>query len=204
MKNLIIIKDVLPVTYWREIKDLVSDIDFPWVYSPEVSVDVKDNPFKQNPEIVSSCGFTHSLFAEGEESSSNWNLIKPMIYIMAHKSGVAALTKSVITYRCKANLQTQLNGSTKENFNMPHIDPANFNKEGENWIFLYYLHDCDGETFIFNETAEDGLPEKLTVRKRVMPKANTGILFRDNIFHASSNPIHYKRRMNLNFNLLVA
>jgi len=203
MKNLIVIKDVLPTPYWREINDLVSHPDFPWVYSPEVSVDVKENPFKQNPEIVGSCGFTHAIFAEGEKESPNWGLIKPMIYIMAHKSGVSALTKSVTTYRCKANLQTQLNGSTKENHNMPHIDPAHFNKEGENWIFLYYLHDCDGETFIFNETAEDGLPEKLTIRKRIMPKANTGILFRDNIFHASSNPIHYKRRMNFNFNLLV-
>lgn len=203
MKNLIIIKDVLPTAYWREIKNLISHPDYPWVYTPEVSLDVKENPFKQNPEVVGSCGFTHALFVENGEVSPDWNLIKPMIYIMAHKSGVAALTKSVETYRCKANLQTQLNGSTKENFNMPHIDPAHFNKEGENWIFLYYLHDCDGETFIFNETAEEGLPEKLTIRKRIMPKANTGILFRDNIFHASSNPIHDKRRMNLNFNLLV-
>lgn len=203
MKNLIIIKDVLPTAYWREIENLVSNPDFSWLYSPEVSVDVKENPFKQNPEIVSSCGFTHTFFVEDGEVSTDWNLIKPMIYIMAHKSGVSVLTKSVVTYRCKANLQTQLNGSSKENYNMPHIDPAHFNKKGDNWIFLYYLHDCDGETFIFNETAEDGLPEKLTIRKRIMPKANTGILFRDNIFHASSNPIHNKRRMNLNFNLLL-
>lgn len=202
MKNLIIIKDVLPTSYWQDVYKFCSHADFPWVYSPEISIDVKDNPFKQNPEIVSSCGFTHAMYADGK-ASPHWNLIKPMIYIMAQKSGVQALQKSVTTYRCKANLQTQLNGSTKENFNFPHIDPAHFDKEGDNWIFLYYLHDCDGETFIFNETAEDGLPEKLTIRKRIMPKANTGILFRDNIFHASSNPIHFKRRMNLNFNLLV-
>ena len=203
MKNLIIIKDVLPVAYWREIYDLVAHADFPWLFSPEISVDVKGNPFEQNPEVVASSGFSHTLYVEGGEQSKNWGLIKPMIYIMAAKSGVPALVKSVTTYRCKANLQTQLNGSTKDNFNMPHIDPAHFNKEGENWIFLYYLHDCDGETFIFNETADDGLPEKLSTRKRIVPKANTGILFRDNIFHASSNPVYAKRRMNLNFNLLV-
>ena len=95
MKNLIIIKDVLPTAYWREIENLVSNSDFSWLYSPEVSVDVKENPFKQNPEIVSSCGFTHTLFVEDGEVSTDWNLIKPMIYIMAHKSGVSALTKSV-------------------------------------------------------------------------------------------------------------
>jgi hypothetical protein len=202
MKNLIIIKDVLPATYWRELYNVVAHPDFPWVYSPEVSVDVKENPFKQNPDIIASCGFTNTLQFDNK-TSPYWNLVKPMIYIMAHKSGIPALTKSVTSYRCKANLQTQMNASTKDNYNMPHIDPAHFEKEGDNWVFLYYLHDCDGETFIFNETAEDGLPEKLTIRKRIMPKANTGILFRDNIFHASSNPIHHKRRMNLNFNLLV-
>jgi len=204
MKNLIIIKDVLPKAYWLEIKNLVTHPGFSWLYCEEASVDVKQNPFKQNPEIMGSCGFTHTLFVEDGEVSPNWNLIKPMIYIMANKSGVPALAKSVTSYRCKANLQTQINGSSKNNFNMPHIDPAHFNKEGDNWIFLYYLEDSDGETFIFNETAEQGLPEKLTIRKRIMPKANTGILFRDNIFHASSNPIHNRRRLNLNFNLLVA
>lgn len=202
MKNLIVIKDVLPTTYWREIHNVVSDIEFNWQFSPEVSVVSKDNPFKQNPEIVASCGFTNTLYTD-DYQSPHWNLIKPMIYIMAHKSGIPALVKSVIPYRCKANLQTQLNGSTKENYNMPHIDPAHFYKEGDNWIFLYYLSDSDGETFIFNETAEDGRPEKLTIRKRIMPKANTGILFRDNIYHASSNPISDRRRLNLNFNLLV-
>ena len=202
MKNLIIIKDVLPSAYWREIYNLVSSVDFTWQFSPEVSVELKDNPFKQNPEIVGSCGFTNTLYTDNY-TSPYWNLIKPMIYIMAHKSGVSTLTKSITTYRCKANLQTQLNGSTKENFNMPHIDPAYFDKEGDNWIFLYYLSDSDGETFIFNETAEEGRPEKLTIRKRIMPKANTGILFRDNIFHASSNPVSDRRRLNLNFNLLV-
>jgi hypothetical protein len=163
---------------------------------------VHNNPFKQNPEIVDTCGFTNTLFFDGKQSS-HWNLVKPMIYTMGQRSGIKALTQTVKTYRAKANLQTQLNGSHKDNFNMPHIDPSHFNNEGENWIFLYYLNDSDGETFIFNETAEDGRPEKLTIRKRIMPKANTGILFRDNIFHASSNPIHDKRRMNLNFNLLV-
>ena len=86
---------------------------------------------------------------------------------------------------------------------MPHIDPAHFSEQGENWVFLYYLHDCDGDTFIFNETAEQGIPEKLTLRKRIIPKANVGVLFRDNIFHTSSNPVKSRRRMNLNFNLLV-
>lgn len=202
MKNLILIKDVLPAPYWREIYDVVTHPDFEWQYNNEVSLDVKENPFKQNPEIMGSCGFTHTLLFD-QVRSPIWDLVRPMIYMMAQRSGVPALNKSVSTYRAKVNLQTQLNGSTADNHNLPHIDPAFFEKEGDNWIFLYYLNDADGDTFIFNEVAEDGLPEKLTLRKRISPKANSGILFRDNIFHASSNPVRSRRRLNLNFNLLV-
>lgn len=202
MKNLVIIKDVLPRQYWQDIYNVVAHPDFPWVYTDAISLGGRENPFKQNPEIMETCGFSHALFAEGQ-SSRYWPMIKPMIYTMAQKSGVPALAKSVDTYRCKANLSTQLNGSTSANHNMPHIDPAYFDVKGDNWIFLYYLNDSDGETVIFNETAEDGIPEKLTLRKKIMPKANTGILFRDNIYHASSNPITTRRRMNLNFNLIT-
>lgn len=202
MKNLIIIKDVLPTGYWKELNAIVSHPDFLWQYSEEISGDIANNPFQQNPEIIGSNGFTNALYTEGKPSS-HWSFFKPMIYMIAQRSGIPALSKSIKTFRCKANLQTQLNGSTSDNHNMPHIDFAHFNKDGENWVFLYYLHDCDGDTFIFKETAEDGVPEKLTLRKRITPKANTGILFRDNIYHASSNPIHHRRRMNLNFNLLV-
>lgn len=202
MKDLIIIKNVLPEPFWQDIYKLVAHENFPWLYNEEISLQTRTNPFSQNPAIIGSCGFSHTLCVE-DQGTQYWPSIRPMLYLMAQRSGVSALSRPFSVYRAKANLQTQLNGSTPDNHNMPHIDPANLEKSGENWVFLYYLHDCDGDTFIFNEKSEDGIPEQLTLRKRVTPRANTGILFRDNLFHASSNPIQHRRRMNLNINLLV-
>lgn len=205
MKNFTIIENVLPKAYWQEIRDVITHPDLPWYYNPEISLDpATKNPFTGNPEIVSSCGFSHPLHVKDHYTSPHWEKVKPLLHFMAEKSNYSKLQRSMDVYRAKANLQTQLNGSTEDNFNMPHIDPAYFENKSTNWIFLYYVEDSDGDTFIFNETAAQGCPSKLTIRERITPKANTGLLFKDDIFHASSNPIKSKRRVNLNFNLISA
>jgi len=44
---------------------------------------------------------------------------------------------------------------------------------------------------------------KLTIRERVEPKNNTAVMFKGNIFHTSSNPIHSDWRIVLNANFTV-
>lgn len=204
MKDVTIIENVVPEVYRKEIESTLLNPNFPWNFSPEISFDTaRGNPFKQNPGIVQSCGFTHALCVE-DQFSTFGTMMNPIIYFMAEKSGYSKFEKGVSVIRAKANLQTQLTSGQADNHNMPHIDPAWFEKGGGNWIFLYYVNDSDGDTFIFNETAKQSfVPEKLTLRQRVTPKANTGILFRDNIYHASSNPIDNPYRINLNFNLIA-
>lgn len=204
MKDFSIIKDVLPRAYWKVLHDRILHPDLPWYYDEEISVDMSaGNPFTGNPEIVPSCGFSHPLHVKDQYTSPHWEAVKPLLYFMAEKSNYSKLQRSVDVLRAKINLQTQVNCSTTDNFNMPHIDPVHFQHQGTNWIFLYYLIDADGDTFIFNQTATAGTPTTVTIRERVTPRANTGILFRDDRFHASSNPIKSKRRVNLNFNLIA-
>lgn len=204
MEDIDIIENVLPQLYWKEILDLLTHQDFPWNYYDEISLKIPaSRPFEQNPEIVDSCGFSHT-FAYENRQSPYWQFIKPLMYSMAEKSRYRSMLQSLQAFRVKANLQTQLNGSTPDNYNMPHIDPGCGEGNKINWIFLYYVTDSDGDTFIFNETAEDGIPAKLTIKNRITPKANSGVIFRDNIYHASSNPIKYKKRININFNLISA
>lgn len=204
MNNISIIEDVLPKAYWKSLRDRIMHPDMPWYYDDEISMDKSvANPFTGNPEIMPSCGFSHPLHIKGHYTSPHWESVKPLLYFMAEKSNYSKLQRGFEVLRAKANLQTQLNGSTAENFNMPHIDPVYFEHRETNWIFLYYLIDADGDTFIFNQTAAAGTPSMVTVRERVTPRANTGILFRDDIFHASSNPIRSRRRVNLNFNLIA-
>lgn len=205
MKNITIIENVLPRPYYEEIKARVTHPDLAWYYDNEISLDMtKGNPFTGNPEINSSYGFTHPLYVQGHYQSPDWESYKPILYFMAEKSNYSKFMRGLDVFRCKINLQPQVNGSTSDNFNMPHIDPVFFENNESNWIFLYYVLDSDGDTFIFNETAAAGCPSRVTVKERITPKANTGILFRDDIFHASSNPVQSKRRLNINFNIRAA
>lgn len=124
MKDIVIIDNVLPELYWKEIRDLLTHRDFPWNYYEDISLNSSvANPFKENPEIVDSCGFSHTSATDNRQSPY-WQFIKPVVYMMAEKSKYRNFIQSVRPYRIKANLQTQLNGNTADNFNMPHIDSA--------------------------------------------------------------------------------
>jgi hypothetical protein len=205
VKEIDIIENVLPQLYWKEIQDLLTHRDFPWNYYDDISLITSDDiQFKENPEIVDSCGFSHTFVYKGRQSPY-WQFIKPLMYSIAEKSKNRDMLQSLQPYRVKANLLTQLNSSTIDNCNMPHIDPAHSENRNTNWIFLYYVTDSDGDTFIFNEVTQNGLPPaKFTLNKRITPKANSCVIFRDNVYHASSNPIKSNKRINININLVGA
>jgi hypothetical protein len=202
VKYISIIENILPQRYWIEIQGLLTHKEFPWNYYEDISLDSPGADLSElNPEIMGSCGFTHVFFHK-DRQSPYWQFIKPLVYSIAEKSSFRNDLRSVEPFRVKANLQTQLNNSTVDNFNTPHIDPARDRTGKINWIFLYYVTDSDGDTIIFNETAENGVPARFTVKKRVSHKANSAVVFRDNMYHASSNPVKYRKRININFNLI--
>jgi len=203
VKDFDVIENVLPQRYWAEIMGLVTHKEFPWNFFEDLTFRTADTAvFKQNPEIMNSCGFSHLFFDEGRQSPY-WQFIKPLMFSIAEKTKFRNELRSVQPFRVKANLQTQVNSSTVDNYNMPHIDPAHIKNGKTNWIFLYYVSDSDGDTFLFNETTTDGFPpEKFTLKKRVPHKANSALVFKDNMYHASSNPVKDRKRININFNLL--
>ena len=82
--------------------------------------------------------------------------------------------------RVKSNLLQNLNGFTKENHNVPHIDLYNEHYE-ENFSLIYYVNDSDGDTKFFNKDFE--------LIKRVSPKKGKVVIFHSNTLHTSSNTI---------------
>ena len=67
-----------------------------------------------------------------------------------------------------------------------------------------YPENTDGDTILFNEFfSKDKKPEKLTIAKRVEPKANRCVIFNGWRFHTSSNPIKNNRRIVLNTNFRI-
>tara|TARA_Y100001949_G_C15890618_1_gene287972 strand:- start:40 stop:678 length:639 start_codon:yes stop_codon:yes gene_type:complete len=198
-----IIEDVLPEIYVKEILDLVVSNAFPWYFEENISLygtAAKELEKKDYYNTLDhSSGFVHLLISGEQQNSSHWNLIKPIVYFLSRKANFIRFDDTLEVSRCKINLQTQNNISTLGSYNAPHID-----EPLSDWIFLYYLTDSDSSTYIFNEMFDSGkFPDKLTIRKKVKHKSNTGVLFRGSIFHSSSNPVNEKKRININFNFKI-
>lgn len=87
-------------------------------------------------------------------------------------------------------------------YNTAHIDDEEM---ANHFVLIYYPIDSDGDTYLFNEKFDKlKKPEKLTIHKRITPKANSCVMFKGNRFHASANPIKNEMRfvLNCNFSLL--
>ena len=96
--------------------------------------------------------------------------------------------------RVKANLLLQ-DPLAVEKYHAPHVDLAN----EDAFSMVYYVHDCDGDTIIFDKTVNKG-HTNLKEIARVTPKKGTGVFLESNRFHASSNPAVSQHRYIINFN----
>jgi len=107
--------------------------------------------------------------------------------------------------RFKFNLTQPQCRSVESKYNTPHVDDDDLSQSPLHHALIFYLEDSDGDTFLFNEVynVTKPKPKKLTIAKRVTPKANRCVMFRGNRFHASSNPKKnpYRIVLNCNFNI---
>ena len=92
----------------------------------------------------------------------------------------------------KAKLNVNVNDSkfSKNNYYQPHID---FPYKGITAI--YYVNDCDGDTFFFKKEEN-----KLKIIKQISPKKGSLIYFDNTIFHAGQPPFNSNLRAILNLN----
>ena len=78
------------------------------------------------------------------------------------------------------------------------------------WSAIYYVHDCDGDTFFFDQKLTEFTEEesyritnenKWTIKQRVSPKKGRLVMFDGVRFHASSftttNPFRCVLNMNI-------
>jgi hypothetical protein len=98
--------------------------------------------------------------------------------------------------RIRANISFRQDNYPDHCYTVPHMD----NEDPNGMVFLYYVNDSDGDTILFNERG-DGLsaPDKLTECVRIKPKANTGVLFRCNQYHAPVPPRETPARFVINY-----
>lgn len=165
-----IIKDLLPQSYKKEIQDaLLGDI-FPWYFNKNIL-----------PSEKSSFQFTHTLYRDNKIESDAFTLIRPMIYFIEDKTN----TSFKKIERIKANLRTKTLDDNYE-FNI-HKDMAENNYKS----FIYYVNDSDGDTLFFDDNNK--------IINSVTPKENSGVFFNSNIKHTSQAPIKNDYRVVINF-----
>jgi hypothetical protein len=101
-------------------------------------------------------------------------------------------------HRIKFNLVPQNARYPDDKYHTPHVDTDKPHK-----VFLYYINDSDGDTFMFNEVYAGSHTDSFTVNKRISPKAGKAIMFDGLTYHASSSPKQSPYRCILNIDFIV-
>ena len=197
-----VIDNLLPQPYFIEVQNIFNPEYFAWFF-------IDDMVYKPSPtenavvEIVEyanmkqPAGFTHMFKDhEGNERSPFWPVVKPIADFACARLGFSY--KKII--RCKANLLLPMPKYGKDDFSGPHID----HPDRDDFITLgFYPFDSDGDTFLFEETHYDGVPEKVTIKERISPMENRALFFDGWQYHSSSSPRKNNKRIFINFTLEI-
>lgn len=171
---------------------------FPWFYGEYVSLDPSDAAAIKDPLARETSGFHHVAFdREWSVKSFSYDYMLPL-FEKIHT--VLGHTQQHMI-RARLGLKLPQQDFTADNYNLPHVDyyyPHD--------TFLFYLHDSDGDTRIFDQwhtpnTADViDLPSMFTTQHRVTPRANRLVLINGLQFHTASNPIANHKRVLININ----
>jgi len=191
------IENIIPIDYQDHLLNLMTGFSFPWVFNPTLVS--PDNDFLSRDDNHS--GFNHFFYEKNEPTSQFFNLVYPLVLSITSQSPV----KFNRLTRMRANLTVQ-NKNPDCEYHMPHIDTW-----FPHWNAIYYVNDCDGDTFIFNEvneTYDSGESDinriknmNFTVKRRITPKKGKIVIFPGKYYHASSYTRNSRYRCVINSNL---
>lgn len=146
--------------------------------------------------------FFHLVVVNGKPNSRLNDVLTPLVYEMLEKANIEI--KELIRIRlgllpiCPINF---VHG--------PHVDLHMHHKTA-----MYYFNTTDGDTFLYNEKYDPDLglssadyytkvlKSKVTVKKRITPKANRFMCFDGTYFHSGSSPVEKQARYVMNVNFL--
>lgn len=140
-------------------------------------------------------GFSHNIY--NVEQGAISNLYEPALHVL-----LTALDKQgqqlENLYRIRLGFATR---TPTPVVHSPHIDRSHPHRTG-----LFYIHDTDGPTVIYNEKCvynDPVVPVDYTVADRVEPRANRWADFDGAHFHSSTSPVKNEERFVLTFNYSV-
>lgn len=175
-----IIDDVMPEVMQDQLHNICISKEFAWTYLNDVTWDDK----AEKMDKISYPSFAHVAILNGIPGSitpSTSSLISSMLLCMSDK---AQLDPNLI-HRVRFGMYLPIaNPPLHNNIHVDMFEPHT--------VCLYYVNDCDGDTFFFDNSRQ--------IVDRVTPKKGRMVMFNGLTFHASSMPVNSNYRISLNIN----
>jgi hypothetical protein len=173
-----------------EIEKIFFDPDNRWSYRMYTQENDVNHRGVVNTGVVDIPYFTTAF--NGEDDSYKPSLVKNMIDKFCYKNN--------ISYRSLGRIKFNSTPWSKNSDTLyPHID-----KNDPHLIFLYYINDCDGDTYIYNETfTGEIIKPPLTIMKQISPKRGSAFVSSGLHFHSISPTTTKSLRNVINANLNI-
>ena len=199
--DIIVEDDIVSNEFQDKLEAMLFDQGFPWYMCGirDVTSDYDSLMFFKTitNNIFEHSQMAHTFVYNGKDQSTATNLAIMVLQNICNKYNVTA---EVV--RIKANLCSKVVCDNEDAYQTPHVDQPD-----DHWTIIYYAHDSDGDTFLFNEHYEDSTTwdtlKKITVHQRITPKKGRAVLFKGNRFHAGMFPRNNEFRIVLNFNFKI-
>lgn len=197
MANNLKIEEYTDVLTHREIDriylTLISDI-FPWYCCGSGTVNQnwydseKDNNTKEYLQLVHQFNML-----DGTPNSDFAGMTDHILTRFLEHSGY----KLKKLFKVKANFQPKVETFGENYYNTPHID-----KPDPHYVLLYYPHDADGDTRIFEKSITEE-QAKYNVIKQITPSAGKYLFFDGSLYHSGAHPTKSDSRIVINFNFEI-
>jgi len=187
--KMIIDKDFLTEEEKIKVYNLFSSAEIPWYfiktttsYNEELNNVLKDEKTKENFQFIHTLRGDETIFSTHYDYIHNEIFLK---FLYKHK------------IKCKQILRAKLNFVSSTNYEegmyqSPHVDYRFPHK-----VFLYYVNNSDGNTFLFNEKYNEE-KQKLTIANEIIPEMGKAICFDGLTYHAPSSPKKNEHRIVIN------
>lgn len=191
-KTHLVIDDLVADSFANKILSDLCNPFFPW-YLSRTLLTVKSHEFENAKQdydnIQEYLAFIHVFFSNDDgntvRNSESAPLAEDLFRAILEKLNLN--TGEIL--RVKANFQTQHRSKINGTHNTPHVD-----NETPHYTGIYYVNDCDGDTFLFDGTKEIA---------KISPKKGRIVIFDGKTLHAGSHPYLSDFRMVINFNFKV-
>lgn len=187
-----ILCDVVPLSLFNKIKNIIESETFPWYYVPTTAY---TGDLSSSVETLHNGSFHHTI----HDNNALYECLEDYLLCAMDASEIKLNT----LHRIRIGM---IPVSARNTINPPHVDYP-----FPHSVALLYLNNADGNTFLYNEKYDteskkdiltyyqEDLNSNVTVMTSVTPQENKLVLFDGLHYHSSSAPVTTKRRITVNY-----